>query len=517
MAARRGSRRSRGRHPPRQTGPFGTTLLLLLAATLDFALAGELRAQTATKERFSESLTVRERTFFVDDSVLPSLESIGRRAPSDFLVRIDGAAVEVVDPGPDDPPEVVHVIWLDTALVSAAGRARAASILAEALPEFPPGGTFELIEASPGSISAARLSRSELGARLRTIALRDAAATSPSPTTAERIAALDRLVVEMPRHEGGELGAFWLLAEAWSLEPEEVASLVRSGVDDSRAPSLLGALQRAARVLGSRGWVAFPLSAARRLPAGEHGALLDRPDDEQFLDRGTSPRYDQPNPGFLRWIFPWKRFQRTRRTPSRSFAQTLELALDMQRIPLARLARETSGAQAGDPIRIAELASRLANRRRLTVLDSSTDDGRLRQIEIDWIGGDGRALPALPWSASHAPAELGIARLLSTVESGRTHAGAPLRLRPATADGRSGGSLCFAYPGKRLALRVTTWNAGTERIEIASTTDPLQLESGCIDSPLDLTGADFVQLETPESQEWGAARLSALVEPPGNP
>ena len=53
-------------------------------------------SQPESEEVFSERLIVTERTVFVDDSVLPRMDSAFRRSRADFVVRIDGAPSELV-------------------------------------------------------------------------------------------------------------------------------------------------------------------------------------------------------------------------------------------------------------------------------------------------------------------------------------------------------------------------------------------------------------------------------------
>ncbi len=183
--------------------------------------------------------------------------------------------------------------------------------------------------------------------------------------------------------------------------------------------------------------------------------------------------------------------------------------------PMAMMARATSGGLAADPVRIGELAERLRNRRPLVVRDPSATGASLRRIEVVWLGGDGRTVPALPWAVSQTPPELGVARLLSAVESATPLAGAPLWLRRAETGAGSQPLLCFAIARARGPLRLLWWSAAKQKIEIGEPTSAVQpspesSDSDCVPLPEGLGGDDLVQLEALDSLEWGAGRLSSL-------
>ena len=89
-----------------------------------------------------------ERTVYIDDLVLPRVDSAFRRSRADFLVRIDGAPAELVESAADEPPNVTHLVWLDSDLASPSSLAAAATQLAGAFGSFPETETFTLVEAA---------------------------------------------------------------------------------------------------------------------------------------------------------------------------------------------------------------------------------------------------------------------------------------------------------------------------------------------------------------------------------
>ncbi len=472
--------------------------------------------QPESDEVFSERLTVSERTVYVDDLALPRMDSTYRRSRSDFLVRIDGAPAELVESAGEEPPTLTHLVWLDADLDSHASLTAAASQLATAFQSFPETETFTLVEAdSQAPPLQESLSRLELVLRLQRFAARSSPTPDAAPTLERRIAALNRLAVAVSRYWSGELGALWLAAGPWTVDPSLFEEISRSGADEVLAPTPLGALQRTSRILASYGWVLFPVwgraggsTEELRIPAHEDQSRA-------FLENGLglSTRYDSPLRRIKVWLFgAGNRHLRSRQ--SLNLTRALDLATEVRLVPMAIMARATSGALAGDAERVGGLAGRLRSRRPLVVRDASAVGADLRRIEVVWLGGDARTVPALPWAASQISPELGVARLLSVVESARSEAGAPLRRRPADSGAGRGPELCFAYPRDRGTLRLLWWSATEHRIEIGEPTVVPQSrefsDSECVPLPPDLEAADIVQLEALDSLAWGAGRLSAL-------
>ncbi len=209
------------------------------------------------------------------------------------------------------------------------------------------------------------------------------------------------------------------------------------------------------------------------------------------------------------WLFgAGSRHVRSRQ--SLNLSRALDLATEVRLRPMAMVASATSGALAGEPLRILDLAERLRNRRPLVVRDATTVGADLRRLEVVWTGGDGRSVPALPWAASLTPPELGVSRLLSAVESSLLEAGAPLRLRLADPAAAIEPALCFAYPRPRGPLRLLWFRAADRTIEIGQPVEGPRADADCVALPKALQETDFVQLEVLDSLEWGAGRLSAL-------
>lgn len=491
----------------------------VLSGLLCFVGSGLAFGQPESDEVFAERMIVTERTVYVDDGALPRMDSAFRRSRSDFLVRIDGAPAELVESAAEEPPNVTHLVWLDPDLDSPASLAAAATQLATALQSFPATETFTLVEADRQARPLQEsLSRTELVARLQRFAARNAKTPDATPTLERRIAALDRVAVAVSRYASGDLGALWLAAGPWAVDPRVFEEISRSGAEEALAPTPLGALQRASRVLASSGWVLFPVwgksggsTEELRIPAHEDQS-------REFLESGVgfSTRHDSALRRLRIWLFgAGSRHMRSRQ--GLELTRALDLATEVRLQPMTLMARATSGALAGDSRRIVELAERLRNRRPLVVRDPSVAGASLRRIEVVWLGGDGRTVPALPWAVSQTPPELGVARLLSVVESASAVAGAPLRLRPADSAAGSPPALCFAVSRARGALQLLWWSATERSIEIGEPTalpqSPELADSDCVPLPQGLAGDDLVQLEALDSLEWGAGRISALARP----
>ncbi len=506
------------------------SLLFLLESQPSFT-------QDEPADRFSENVTVVERTVFIDTAALPTMGSVFRKSPSDFLVTIDGVAVELADPGeelprapgvdpaantPEDQQEgelssVTHMIWLDLDLASPPYIAGAANLLANAFSYLPASERVSMVEMGRQSSRVLEnLSRTELSLWLRRLASRTENGQEPPLTTEQRIAALNRLAIGIPRQSTQDIGALWLISEPWRVASIEMAEILRTaaGVPPAASErSARGTLQRTSRILASAGWVVFPVSA-RNLDRPEGRLVPDegvRPDG--FTERSPSPRADRPVtaiPILISRLFG-KRFRHKRAVQRLNLAQTLELATEIRLAPVAMLARGTTGALVGDPIRIGQLAERLRSRRRLVVRDPSPGGENLRKLEVVWLGGDGRAVSALPWVASRTPREIGIARVLSVVEQGVSVAGQLLRVRSPEGVEGSSSKLCFAYPRNMSPVRLLWWRKEGQEIEVGVPQKMPDGGDGCAELPGDLDDSDVVVLEALDSTEWGAGRVSALL------
>jgi len=488
------------------------------------------------EDRFSEKMTVVERAVYVDSAALPILGSALRKSPEDFLVTIDGAAAELVDPDarpkrtlaedstaepeedsqPGDFATVEHVIWLDSDLASPPYIEGAAELLIQALGYFPAAERISIVERSRhSSRKLENLSRSELAERFRRLALRSGDNREPTPTLEQRIAALNRLAVAMPRLSTQSLGALWLISEPWPIAPSEMQEILRADGPEAPPQSARETLQRTSRILASFGWVVFPIAARAHDRLEEPFVQEEGPHAMGFYDKAPSPRTDISYNGYVSVLVSklfGKRANERRVAQKMRLASTLELATEIRLAPVAALARDTTGALAGDPSRVAQLADRLRHRRRLLVLDSSPDDEKLRRLEVVWLAGDGRAVAALPWIASRTPREIGIARLLSVVEQAVPRAGQSLRVRSPGALGATSADLCFAYPRDSSPVRILWWKAASQKVEFAIPAEAPQRETGCAALPAEIGASDVVLLEAMDSPEWGASQLAALLE-----
>lgn len=503
------------RHLPR--GSRRSPCAVVLAGLLCFVGSRVAFCQPESDEVFAEKLIVTERTVYVDDLTLPRMDSTFRRSSADFLVRIDGSPAELVDAAADDPPTVTHLVWLDSDLASPAALAAAANLLATAFQSLPETESFTLVEVARQEAGRQvpplqeSLSRAELVLRLQRFATKQSSAGRAPPKLERRIAALNRMTVSVSRYESGDLGALWLAAEPWAVDARVFEEVLRTGAEESLAPTPLGALQRTSRILASSGWVLFPVWAKTGDSAEELRIPAHEDQSREFLERGLglTTRDERPFKRLMFWLFgAGSRHVRSRQ--SLNLSRALDLATEVRLRPMAMVASETSGALAGEPLRVVDLAERLRNRRPLVVRDATTVGADLRRLEVVWIGGDGRSVPALPWAASLTPPELGVSRLLTAVESPDSQAGAPLRLRLADTAGALEPALCFAYPRERGPLRLLWWKAADQEIEVGKPAEGPRADPDCVPLPKDLQETDFVQLEVLDSLEWGAGRLSAL-------
>ncbi len=388
---------------PRSPRPPRSPCVAVIAGLLCLAGSRVGFCQPESDEVFSEKLIVTERTVYIDDSMLPRMDSTFRRGRTDFLVRIDGSPAELVDIASEEPPNVTHLVWLDPDLASPAALTAAANLLATAFQSFPEAESFTLVEAVRSKAGQQvpplqeSLSRADLVLRLQRFAAQRSTTGEGPPTLERRIAALNRLAVGASRYQSGDLGALWLAAEPWAVDARVFEEVLRTGTEETLAPTPLGALQRTSRILASSGWVLFPVWAKRGGPAEELKIPAREDQSREFLERGLglSTRHDSPLKRLRVWLFgAGSRHMRSRQ--SLNLSRALDLATEVRLRPLAMAASATSGALAGESVRIVDLAERLRNRRPLVVRDSTTVGADLRRLEVVWLGGDGRPFPRCP-------------------------------------------------------------------------------------------------------------------------
>ena len=283
--------------------------------------------QDEPEDRFSENLTVVERTVFIDAAALPTMGSVLRKSDSDFLVLIDGVAVELADadadppraPGADpaadaaeEPPEgdlatVTHMIWLDFDLASPPYVAGAATLLANTLPYLRASERISLVEMSrDSSRTLENLSRTELSLWLRRLAARAenghaspaddrAAARGPEPVGDRNAAA---------QHPGPRRPVADLRAVAHRADRVGGRSCGPLGAKlrrDRRGPS-----ERGVRAIGARDPPAdvadpcqrrlgcLPCRGAKSGSIGEPACTREGVRPDGFTEKSPSPTADRP-------------------------------------------------------------------------------------------------------------------------------------------------------------------------------------------------------------------------------
>lgn len=383
--------RRRGSPAP---GPLGRTAALAALAVAS-AAATSLPDEPRT---FTDSVVVREIEVRFDASVLPQIESIGRRGDDDFTVYEDGLPLERVEV----TPEVAEgrrleqvLVWLDPALASPAALARAASTLGEAAPALADAGPVEVATAGRHGVASRRFTAlAPLADELASLERRWRDGSSTTPELTSRLAALDRLVLDLVAREGSGPRALLLAVEPWPAKPDLLNDL--SSLEAGRAPGdprLVG-LDEAGRLIAAYGWVAYALDArtvvTERPPA--------RPRDEKGMIFSGGE------------VWPLFRYPIRDRTPIGRIAVDLDLATDFGLRPIAHLVRASSGTLVGEPGAIARELGRLAARRRLVVRSPDRGTAPLSRIEVRWTGGDGRPLPSLAWLRNGEPPEVAAAR-----------------------------------------------------------------------------------------------------------
>jgi hypothetical protein len=347
---------------------------------------------------FAETVLVREIEVWFDASVLPQFESIGRRADDDFTVYEDGLPLERVTVAPDEPTKrrlEQVLVWLDPGLASPTALARAASTLAEAAPALAGAGPVEVATAGRHGIASRRFdSTAPLADELATLERRWRDGSTARPELSARLAALDRLVLDLVARDGGGQRALLLAVEPWPAKPEllnDLARLERGGPPDD--PRLV-ALDEAGRLIAAYGWVAYALDA--------RAVVTERPP--------AKPREEKGIPLGTKEIWPLFGYPMRDRTPIGRIAVDLDLAIDLGLRPLAHLVRASSGTLVGEPGAVADELGRLAGRRRLVVRSPDLGTAPLSRLEVRWTGGDGRPLPALAWLRNGEPPEVAAAR-----------------------------------------------------------------------------------------------------------
>ena len=472
---------------------------------------------------YREEVVVRELEVDFDASVLPPLESLGRRADRDFLVLEDGRPLEQVatpagdaeddgderEPGGGPCPILELLVWFDPALASPRARAEGARSLARAatmaaVPACVPitlaveGSGREAPVASPAAL-AALLAR-------RAPEWDSAPAAGRSPLEV-RLRALDRLTVALASRDGGGRRALVVVGDAWAVNADllnALADLGRGG--DGPVLAQLRPIEDAARVAAAFGWTTYVLSAVVPLDSEV------RPGP----DRRPATRINSGGRESSSWMVRLFAPRHYLRGAARDEAR-LSVATDLGLRPWAHFVRAGAGTLLADAAAVASQMERLANRRRLVVRSPDPGPGRMLPLEVRWTGGDGRALPARRWSRSGMPPEATAARLRALAAGDLdVELGALVRtvaddsLPPAR-------RVCFSGPTTHEFVRAATLSAEAAAdavavgpvVEVrpfpaeACATLPDAQPSGVARTP----EPALALVEDPESGEWGALRL----------
>jgi hypothetical protein len=378
--------------PSRRTA---VALAALVAATVTGLAAGSLPDEPRT---FSETVVVRELEVWFDASVLPQIESIGRRADHDFTVYRDGLPLErVTTPVEAEVGRRLEqvLVWLDPSLASSPSLARAAATLVEAAPALARAGPVEVATAGRHGVSSRRFTTvAPLAGELATLERRWRGDDGARPDLPARLAALDRLVLDLVARDGAGPRALLVAVEPWKAGPALLNDLARLERGETPEDPRLVALEDAGRLLAAYGWVAYALDA--------RPVITERPP--------ARPRAEKGIVFHDREVWPLFRYPMLEREPIGRIGVDLDLATDFGLRPLAHLVRASSGTLVGEPGAIADELGRLAGRRRLVVRSPDVGPAPLSRLEVRWTGGDGRPLPTLPWLRNGEPPELAAVR-----------------------------------------------------------------------------------------------------------
>lgn len=363
------------------------------------ASAGE--DEPGGRRRFEDSLVVREVEVRFDLSVLPPLESIGRRGAGDFVLIEQGATRPTLrfDSDPDrDGWELL--VWLDDGLADGRARAVAARSLAVRAAELVEHGPVELVEADDGIVS--------LGSTTSAVALADRlvqaarrAERSPATTALDswRAAArLDRLSVAIAARQGGGARVLLLPLSSWQVDAPWLDELGRARSGAVPTPRVRP-LVEAARTLAGYGWVTLGLALRPVSELTRH--RLRNPETAI----STGPGGDQ------RTFVPSLRLPFRRDRPLEVEQAALDSAVDLGMIPAGDLVRPGSGAIAAHDSTLDELLERLFSRASLVATAPESPPGQLLARRVLWTGGDGRPLPVLSLARASTPPEVAAARL----------------------------------------------------------------------------------------------------------
>jgi hypothetical protein len=424
------------------TSRTGSSCVVRLAVPLLAALS-VVRAGYAQQAPppFTEVIDVREVGIVFDPGVLPPFESMGKKEMNDFAAFEGGSTYPLVALAEVPAEDWVHLIWFDPVLAGAASRTAAANELVKLAGSLTGGALVEVVVADPKPrLLVSTRDRETLRHTLSEIAASarpkdDGSKGAGAGAEAERTLQLDRLAGEIARRAGGGARALWLPVDGWALAPAELERLERSLRGEVATDPVARSLAGAARTLAGYGWITFPL------------ALREADEKSSPSDAERRLRVESGGTGDERTSFPVFSVSGSRGRQDPATDAQLDTLTDMTLLPLAELARTTSGALIGHEARLRDALSNLRDRKRATYRAPRPRGGDLVPVEVRWRGGDGRALPAPKLLRSGAPAEVSRARLRLLLAGDAVEASETIQLRKPTSG--SGNEICFGAGEKR--------------------------------------------------------------------
>lgn len=483
-------------------------LSLLLAVSLPLSLAAQTPAsgnpakQQPDTPPFAETIEVREVEVRVDLAALPTFESIGKKGREDFIVIEDGVDYPLTALGAAKPQDWIFVLYFDAVLAGPEARQRAALELAGQAERLIAGGLAEIVVADPRPRTLLTTGSAEaLRQQLDQIAL--SAAREPAPAestlaaaTADRLAQLDRLTLEIAARGGGGARALLLPVGSWPLDAAGLSRLTKTpspAAADANDRPEFQPLRETTRVLAGYGWVTVPLALRAPRDVSEPSAA----------ERRT--QVSMGGGGDQRTTVPIVSISGKGEPADPATSARVDTLTDFSLIPYAELARGSSGALVGETGRLKGILADLLDRRQFTYRSPFPPPGRLLPLEVRWKGGDGRTLPAPRWLRSSTPPEVAAARLR------RMLAGDAAPQAAATgaiqwSDGTS--RVCFPGEGDKRWVRLSTATEKNGQVEIV-TGQPVQLERSaeglCADAPTAGAGRTVRIAEDLENETWSGA------------
>lgn len=459
-------------------------LALALVATGDVAARaeGEATRPAAEDPTFVGEVVVREVDVRFDRSILPPLESLGRRGEEDFVYYEDGRPCPTLRFEPEgDAKDWRLLVWLDPQLAGGESLQLATRELAGRAAALAAAGSVEIVVASEPAPK--RLGEFK-GAGAIAEALTGAVASlprGPERVAPERAAArVDRLVATLEALPQAGPSAILLPASGWVVDEATFAHLSAARRGEP-APAWAEALAGGARALAADGWV--PIVIGVTAAQAETPRVTGAP--EVTLGPSGDTRVNYP----------------VLTLPGRGGAKPdrIDTALDLSLAPLSDLARPGSGTLVGSGAHLAATLARLLRRSRLVARAPEPAAGASVLREVRWIGGDGRPLPTPTVASGGPPRELAAARLRLRVAGDRDSG----ELSALRIDGREPLRLCLAEGATTATVRFSRAEEGPEgaRIRFGA---PIRLDAA--------SGESCAEEDLEPGSEPAAARLVEDLE-----